>query len=87
MKYGTKFLRNTYQNVVRIDETNDLEKINPKDINIVYGEKDTAVDPYGLLNKVDKKYINSINIIENANHDNIITDYIKELKIFLDKNK
>lgn len=85
MKYGTKFLRNTYQNIVREDKRELLEKLNPKDICIVYGSNDTAVDPNKMLKTIDKKYLDSIKIIDNADHDNIIVDYVNKLKLILNK--
>ena len=83
MRYGTKFLKNTYQNIVRIDKTNDLYKINPKDLCILYGSKDTAVDPYNVINNVKLNYRKCINLIDNANHDNIITNYVEDIKKLL----
>lgn len=79
MKYGTKFLRNTYQVIVRRDLREELEKINPNDITLIYGDMDTAVDPVEMKNSLNDKYQKRIKMIKGANHDNIVTDYVKEL--------
>ena len=74
MKYGSKFLRNTYQKIVREDLINDVYKIDPKDISIIIGNKDLAVAPQELLNNINQEYKDSIKIINDANHDNIIEE-------------
>jgi pimeloyl-ACP methyl ester carboxylesterase len=79
MKYGTKFLRNSYQVIVREDMRKELDNINYKDIHIIYGTKDTAVDPYKLYDTVNDKLKNNISFVDNANHDDIITKYNKEV--------
>ena len=83
MKYGTKFLRNTYQKIVREETIDILEKFDPKDVCIIYGSKDKAVNPDRMLKEVNKKYLKSINIVDDANHDNIITKYVKKLEPIL----
>ena len=85
MRYGTNFLKNTYQNIVRIDKTNDLYKINPNDICILYGSKDTAVNPQKMINTIKKEYSDCINIIDNADHDNIIIKYVNNINLLLKK--
>lgn len=72
MKYGTKFLRNTYQVIVREDLRSDLEKIDPKDIKIIYGSNDNAVAPQELINSVSNLY--KVVLVEDADHDNILLD-------------
>lgn len=84
MKYGTKFLRNSYQLIVRQDLRNDLFALNPNDIKIIYGTNDTAVAPQKMLQSVSAGLRNNIYMIEGANHDNIITDYVDELVKILD---
>ena len=79
MKYGTNFLRKSYQSIVREDLREQLKSINPNDITMVYGSEDDAVDPKEMINSVDEMFKDRIETIDNADHDNIITDYNKEL--------
>lgn len=85
MKYGTKFLRNSYQLIVREDLRSDLFSLNASDIKIVYGTNDTAVAPQEMLQTAPAEYKNNISMIKDANHDNIITDYVEELMDIMDK--
>ncbi len=90
MRYGTKFLRNTYQEIVRKDVTDELEKIDPNEVCIIYGTLDKMVKPYKLQEKVNQDYKKRIAFIENGGHDianshpeEIISDikkFYKELK-------
>lgn len=85
MKFGTKFIRNSYQVIVREDLRKELDSININDIHIIYGTKDTAVDPFKLYSTADKELKDNIIFINNADHDNIMTKYNKELyKVFKD---
>ena len=79
MKYGTKFLRDTYQIIVRRDLREDLEKLNANEVTLVYGDSDKAVDPETINKTLSKKYRQRIIMIKGANHDNIVTDYHNEL--------
>ena len=83
MRYGTKFLRNSYQIIVREDLREDLFSINSEDIKLIFGTKDTAVAPETIIQSAPIAY-NSIYMIDDANHDNIITDYVEELVQILD---
>ena len=83
MRYGTTFLRNSYQSIVREDMRNELYKIDSKNVYIVYGDKDTAVNPQEILKTLKKEYLSRISLIKNADHDNIITDYVNELENIL----
>lgn len=69
MKYGTKFLRNSYQSIVREDLRSELYKISAKDLNIIYGSKDTQVDPIKMYNSVDNEIQNKIFFIKDEGHD------------------
>ena len=84
MRYGTKFLRNSYQLIVREDLRKELFSINSKEIKLIYGSKDTAVAPNIIKESTPKSY-KSIYMINGANHDNIITDYVDELIKIIDK--
>ncbi len=80
MKYGTQFLKNTYQIIVRKNLKQELLKINPKRVILIYGTEDTAVDPENIIKSLSNTY--KINLIEGANHDNILTekDYIDKIE-------
>ncbi len=76
---GTLFLRNTYLNIVKVDLSLELLKINPKSIIVFFGSRDTATPPEKLLEKTkDSPIANKIVIFDNADHD-IITSYYKEI--------
>lgn len=86
MVYGTKFLRNSYQNIVRIELLDGIEKIDPKLITIIYGDKDEMVKPSYVISHINPKYKNCIHLIKDGKHDianthvenvvNIINDVI-----------
>lgn len=69
MVYGTKFLRNTYQNIVRIELIDELECIKPDRIKIIYGSDDTMVNPHLVESTVKDKYKKCIHFIEGGGHD------------------
>ncbi|MFA5603099.1 MAG: alpha/beta hydrolase [Bacilli bacterium] len=78
MKHGTKFLRNTYQIIVREDLTDKLKLIDSKEIGFIYGLKDTAVNPKKLLNEISKEYKDRVKIIPDGDHE-IASSYPKEI--------
>ena len=78
MVYGTKFLRNTYQSIVRVELADTLKEFNPRDYILIYGDKDTMVDPNRMLNIVDPSIKERIHLIENGGHD-IANTHTKEV--------
>lgn len=88
MVYGTKFLRNSYQSIVRVEITKELEEMNKKDFIIVYGSQDDMVDPNRMMSIINKDVQKRIHFIKGGGHDianthtkeliKIIDDYIKE---------
>lgn len=63
MVYGDTFLKNTYQNIVRINMRNELLKVDKKDYHIIFGKQDDMV-------KTDIKIPKeNISIIEKGGHD------------------
>ena len=68
MAYGTRFLRNTYQNIVRIDSINELMTFNPNDFTIIYGKFDDLVNPDVVLSRVNNEFKKRI-ILINGEHD------------------
>lgn len=78
MLYGTKFLRNTYQNIVRENMLPVLSTFNPKDIIIIYGELDNMVNPNKVMATVSKELKSQIMVIKGGSH-NIAVTHTKEL--------
>lgn len=78
MVHGTKFLRETYQNIVRVELIESLEKIDPNNIKIIYGSDDTMVNPGYVIKSVPTEYKNCINVIEGGKHD-IANTHAKDL--------
>jgi pimeloyl-ACP methyl ester carboxylesterase len=66
---GTKFLNETYQNIVRVELLDELEKIDPKNIKIIYGSIDKQVNPSYVINNINPKFKDSIKVIEGGTHD------------------
>ena len=78
MVYGDKFLRNTYQDIVRINMFPILKKLDYKDINIIYGKNDDMVCPMEVFNNANDNLKKQIYIIDgghdiaNTNTDEVI---------------
>lgn len=69
MVYGSKFLRRSYQSIVRVDLLDSLEKIDPKLINIIYGSEDEMVKPNYVVKNTSKRYKNCFHLISDGKHD------------------
>ena len=82
MVYGDKFLRNTYQDIVRVDMLPILNKVNYEDIKIIYGNKDDMVLPYKVYDSVNENLKSKISIIDD-DHD-IANTNMKELINLID---
>ncbi len=68
MVYANKWLKKTYQNIVRHDLTEQLIKINHQDCCIVFGKEDNQVQTYALKKSVPKAHQKKIYIIDGG-HD------------------
>lgn len=84
MVNGTKFLRNTYQNIVRINMLPLINKMDYNDIIIIYGENDDMVNPNYVLENVNDKLKKHIYLIPNGSHDIANTHTNKVIKIIND---
>jgi len=62
MRYGSKFLQNTYQNIVRVDLTNELLSLNKNNVLVIYGKNDEQVKV------IENKKLN-VKVIEKGMHD------------------
>lgn len=69
MVYGTKFLRETYQKIVRVDLRNQVVKIPSDKLLIIYGDKDRMVDPESVINYLNTEYKERVQIIEGGGHN------------------
>lgn len=69
MKHGTKFLRNTYQIIVREDLTDKIKLINKNEIGFIYGLNDTAVNPKKIIEELPKEYMTRIKTIKDGDHE------------------
>lgn len=69
MVHGTKFLRKTYQNIVRVELLDEIEKIHPSNLKIIYGAEDKMVNPQYVISKVNAEYRNCISLIAGGGHD------------------
>lgn len=78
MVYGTKFLRNTYQSIVRLELIDILRSFNIEDFIIIYGKKDNMVDPNRMMKMVDYSVKKSIHFISDGSHD-IANTHTEEL--------
>jgi pimeloyl-ACP methyl ester carboxylesterase len=68
--HGTKFLRKTYQNIVRVDLSDECNELleEEADLQFIFGSEDTATPPALLLKKTPKVN-NRVHIIDNATHN------------------
>ena len=85
MVYGTKFLRDTYQIIVREDLRDSVLKIKSQDLLIIYGEKDDMVNPKGVINYLPKEYEKRIKLIINGDH-NIGQSHYEEIVKIINEN-
>lgn len=81
MVYGTKFLRDTYQIIVRKDLRNDVLKIKDQNLLIIYGENDDMVNPQAVINFLPKEYQSRVKMIKNGDHNIGQTHYRQVVQI------
>ena len=84
MIYGTKFLSDTYQNIVRVELVNEINRINKDNLLIIYGDKDNMVDPYGVYNRLDDNHKECVEFIKDGEHD-IANTHTKEIISIISK--
>lgn len=81
MVYGNKFLRNTYQSIVRVELLDILNTFDKKDYLIIYGDKDNMVNP----KKVQSIFKSNVVMIKDAGHD-IANTHTSELINIINEN-
>lgn len=85
MVYGTKFLRETYQKIVRVDLRNKVATIPSDKLLIIYGNKDKMVNPKGVIDYFNDEYKKRIQMIEGGGH-NIGSTHPKQLIEIINNN-
>jgi pimeloyl-ACP methyl ester carboxylesterase len=78
MIHGTKLLNDSYQNIVRVDLTDQITNIKPYNIKIIYGSEDNMVNPQKVIDYVPKEYKKRIFVIAGGGHD-IANTHAKEI--------
>ena len=78
MIHGTKFLNDSYQNIVRVDLTDQITNIKPYNLKIIYGSEDNMVNPQKVIDSVPKEYKKRIFMIPGGDHD-IANTHAKEI--------
>ena len=86
MVYGTRFLRNTYQNIVRVDLRDEVIKIPEDKLLIIYGEEDNMVNPNAVKKFLPQNYQKRIKMIKNGGH-NVGQTHYNELLGLIVKEK
>lgn len=81
MVYGTKFLRNTYQSIVREDLQESILKINEKDLLVIYGDEDKMVSPHIVLEHLPRNYQKRVKLISGGGHNIGKTHYEQVIKL------
>ena len=77
MKYGTRFLRESYQKIVRYNLINELKKFKKNEVLILLGEYDSMVDTTTIYNELYSKFRNNIHKIKGDHY--IAETHIDEL--------
>ncbi len=84
MVYGTKFLKATYQSIVRIETMEDLQSIKNENFIIIYGEQDDMVNPHKLYELSSQDIRERIKFIKNGGHD-IANTHTKQILEIIDE--
>ncbi|MBQ6840645.1 MAG: alpha/beta hydrolase [Bacilli bacterium] len=84
MVHGTKFLRDTYQIIVRVDLKDEVLKIPEENLLIIYGEEDNMVNPHMVLEYLPRDYKKRVKMISNGGHNIGKTHYKEIIKLIKD---
>lgn len=81
MKFGTKFLKKSYQKIVRYNLINEMKLFKKNEVLILLGIYDNMVDTVTIYNELSKKYGENINKIDGGHeiietHTDILLSYI-----------
>jgi pimeloyl-ACP methyl ester carboxylesterase len=69
MVHGTKFLNDSYQNIVRVELIDEVNRISPDLLTIIYGNKDNMVNPFYVIDHLDEEHKECIHMIDGGDHD------------------
>ena len=72
------FKNDSYQNIVRVDLTDQITNIKPYNLKIIYGSEDNMVNPFKVIETVPDEYKKRIFMITGGNHD-IANTHFKEI--------
>ena len=78
VRFGSPFLKGTYQIIVREDLQDELLKIPAKDMLLIYGSNDNIINPKKFLKSIPNDYKNRAVLIDKGNH-NIGQSHPKEI--------
>ncbi len=82
---GTKFLRDSYLNIVKIDLSQELKKIPQEEILLIFGTNDTITPVKTLLDRIgDSVLKDRIITLQNGNH-NIIETHSEEITRIIER--
>lgn len=87
MVYGTKFLRDTYQIIVREELKDEVIQIPEDKLLIIYGEDDNMVKPQIVIEHLPKSYKKRVVLIKGGGHNIGQTHYNEIIKILKEKYK
>ena len=79
MVYGTKFLRGSYQSIVREDLEDEVKGLPKNDFVIIYGDEDEQVNPHKVIDYLGEDYKDNIDLIKGGKH-NIGVTHPKEVE-------
>lgn len=85
MYYGTRFLKNTYQNIVREELINEVYNVDKNKLLIIYGIDDNMVLPHKVYDCINKDYKESIKFIDGG-HDIANENYEKIIEVIEENN-
>ena len=85
MIHGTKFLNDSYQNILRIELIKELNQIKPELLTIIYGSDDNMVNPNYVIDNIDDEHKKRVCVIDGGSHDianshpDLIISYINKI--------
>ncbi|MBR6073391.1 MAG: alpha/beta hydrolase [Bacilli bacterium] len=69
MIHGTKFLNDSYQNILRIELIKEVNLIKPDLLTIIYGSEDNMVNPNYVINNLDEEHKKRVYMVDGGSHD------------------
>ena len=69
MIHGTKFLNDSYQNILRIELIKEVNLIKPDLLTIIYGSDDNMVNPNYVIDNLDEEHKKRVYMVDGGSHD------------------